>query len=183
MGEHNYNLERLNILVIDDNSHMRHIVKTVLNTLGVKKIREADNGADAMREMRHFLADIVICDWHMEPINGIEFTKLVRCASDSPNHFVPIIMLSSHTQAERVIEARDSGVHEFLAKPISAKSLYLRICMIIDHARPFIQTPIYFGPCRRRKDIPRDITMERRMMVPVEIAYQQQDQISKTLTC
>ncbi|MBT7136337.1 MAG: response regulator, partial [Rhodospirillaceae bacterium] len=84
-----YNLERLNFLVVDDNSHMCALVKGILNALGVKNVVDAADGADAFKELRHYNADIIICDWNMEPLDGIDFTKMVRTASDSPNPFVP----------------------------------------------------------------------------------------------
>jgi len=66
---------------------------------------------------------------------------------------VPIIMLTGHTEMHRVIEARDSGVHEFIAKPISAKGLYSRIKSIIDKPRQFVRVGLYFGPDRRRRQV------------------------------
>jgi DNA-binding response OmpR family regulator len=146
-----YNLERLNFLVVDDNRHMRMLVKTILHALGSKNVVEAEDGADAFREMRTFPADIVICDWNMEPLDGLDFVRLIRTGKDSPNPFVPIIMLTGHTEMNRVVEARDAGVNEFLAKPISAKALYGRIQSVIEKPRPFVRTKRYFGPDRRRK--------------------------------
>lgn len=150
MTENNYNLERLNFLIVDDNKHMRALVKSILHALGAKNCNEAIDGADAFKELRHFPADIIICDWNMSPLDGLDFVKLVRTGGDSPSPFVPIIMLTGHTEMSKVIEARDSGVHEFLAKPISAKSLYARIRAIIEKPREFIKTKTYFGPDRRR---------------------------------
>ena len=146
-----YNLERLNFLIVDDNKHMRALVKSILHALGIKNILEAGDGADAFKELRHFPADIIICDWNMSPLDGMDFVRMVRTGNDSPNQYVPIIMLTGHTEMNRVLEARDSGVHEFLAKPISAKSLYARIRAIIENPREFVRTSMYFGPNRRRR--------------------------------
>ena len=160
-----YNLERLNFLVVDDNSHMCALVKGILNALGVKNVVDAADGADAFKELRHYNADIIICDWNMEPLDGIDFTKMVRTASDSPNPFVPIIMLTGHTEMNRVVEARDAGVHEFLAKPISVKGLYSRIRSIIERPRPFVRAGLYFGPDGRRRDNQAYMGGERRKAV------------------
>ncbi|HEY9163652.1 MAG TPA: response regulator [Magnetovibrio sp.] len=157
-----YNLSRLNFLIVDDNKHMRALVKSILHALGVKSVLEAGDGADAFKELRHFPADVIICDWNMSPLDGLDFVRMVRTASDSPNPFVPIIMLTGHTEMNRVMEARDSGVHEFLAKPISAKKLYSRIRSIIENPRPFVRAGIYFGPDRRRKLNPNYNGSERR---------------------
>jgi len=157
-----YSLERLNLLVVDDNKHMRALVKSILHALGVRSVHEAIDGADAFKELRHFPADLIICDWNMEPLDGLDFVRLVRTGGDSPNPYVPIIMLTGHTEMNRVLEARDSGVHEFLAKPISAKKLYSRIKAIIEHERKFIKAGRYFGPDRRRRDDPNYTGEDRR---------------------
>jgi len=157
-----YNLSRLNFLIVDDNKHMRALVKSILHALGVKNVLEASDGADAFKELRHFPADVIICDWNMSPLDGLDFVRMVRTASDSPNPFVPIIMLTGHTEMNRVMEARDCGVHEFLAKPISAKKLYSRIRSIIENPRPFVRAGLYFGPDRRRKSNPNYNGPERR---------------------
>ena len=157
-----YNLNQLGFMIVDDNRHMRKLVKTILQTLGVRDFMEADNGADAFAELARFPADIIICDWNMEPLDGLDFTRMVRTASDSPNPFVPIIMLTGHTEMNRVVEARDAGVHEFLAKPLSAKGLYSRIRSILERPRPFIRAGQYFGPDRRRRDNPAYMGGERR---------------------
>ncbi|MBB4286797.1 response regulator [Roseospira goensis] len=149
-----YTLERLNFLIVDDSGHMRTLVKTILGALGATQVQEARDGATALTEMRHFPADIVVCDRHMAPMDGLAFVRRVRTGSDSPNPFVPIIMLTGETAMTSVVEARDAGVHEFLAKPISARSLYARIQAIIERPRPFVRTPTYFGPNRRRRQVP-----------------------------
>lgn len=157
-----YNLTRLNFLIVDDNKHMRALVKSILHALGVKNVVEAVDGADAFKELRHFPADVIICDWNMQPLDGLDFVRMVRTGSDSPNPFVPIIMLTGHTEMNRVMEARDCGVHEFLAKPISAKQLYARIRSIIENPRTFVRAGLYFGPDRRRRENPHYNGKERR---------------------
>jgi PleD family two-component response regulator len=148
-----YDLSGLNILLVDDNGHMRLVVKSILNSLGVRNIRDAGEAVAAFKEMATFEADIIIVSWLMETISGPEFVKLVRTAKDSPNPYVPIVMLSAFTETYRVNEARDAGINEFLAKPLSPKSLYQRIVSIIEKPRPFVRTKDFLGPCRRRRDL------------------------------
>lgn len=158
-----YDFSKLQCLVVDDNRHMRVLVKTILHSLGVKITREAEDGADAIKELSTFPADFAIVDWMMDPLDGIDFVRLVRNASDSPNPYLPIIMLTGHTETQRIIDARDAGVTEFLAKPISAKGLFQRIVEIIERPRPFVRTANYFGPNRRRnKDAAKYRGPERR---------------------
>lgn len=149
----NFNLEKLKILFVDDNQHMRALVKTVLRALGVKDIKEASDGDDALLKLRDYPADIVICDWAMQPLDGVDFTRRIRTEKDSPNPYVAVILLTGHTEEARVMEARDAGIDEFLAKPVTAGKLYQRICSVIGHRRPFVNTDTYFGPNRRRRDV------------------------------
>ncbi len=153
MPDAQYNLDRLNVLVLDDNRNMRTLLESILFALGVRNFHEAHDVKQAFRDLQHFQADIVITDWQMEPLNGLDFVRMVRTSDDSPNPYVPIIMLTGHSELHRVCEARDAGVNEFLAKPISAKALYSRLTSIIELPRPFIRTRSYFGPCRRRRNL------------------------------
>jgi two-component system chemotaxis response regulator CheY len=146
-----YDLQRLNVVIVDDNRHMRFLLKTILHTFGIREIAEAGDGADALKILKLFPADVVITDWMMEPIDGIEMTRFIRTDSDSQNPFVPIIMLTGHTEAKRVQEARDAGVTEFLAKPISSKMVYHRLVQLIEKPRTFVKARRFTGPDRRRK--------------------------------
>ncbi len=161
-----YNLEKLKFLIVDDNDNMRFLVGTILRSLGVRDYRESGDGIAAFDELGHYPADIVVCDWDMRPMTGLEFTRMVRSGSDSTNRFIPIIMLTGYTEIQRVVEARDSGVHEFLAKPVSAKTLYARVRSIIEYPRPFIRASLYFGPDRRRKENLNYDGAERRIAPP-----------------
>jgi PleD family two-component response regulator len=175
-----YDLSRLNVLVVDDNKHMVALVKSILHALRIRNIHDAGDGAGAFIELRQFLADMVICDMLMQPLDGIEFTRLVRNANDSPNVYVPIIMMTGYTERFRVIEARDAGVTEFLAKPLSARGLHSRIIEVIEHPRPFVRTATFFGPDRRRRQIPIKIPDRRVALDPLAATREQslsQDEI------
>lgn len=147
-----YLLENVSVLILDDNQHMRSVIQSILVALGVKKVRDAGDAAEAFKELQHFRADVIITDWYMEPLDGLDFVRLVRTAKDSPNPYVPIIMLTGYSEYQQVCNARDAGVTEFLAKPISVIALYQRFASIIDNPRPFIRTKSFFGPDRRRKN-------------------------------
>ncbi len=157
-----FNLEDVSFLIVDDNPNMRVIVKRTLRALGARHMEEAANGADALAVLAASPVDIVIVDWEMTPVDGIEFTRSVRTSPESPNPYLPVIMLSGHTEMVRVTRARDAGITEFLAKPVSATRLYTRIVSVIQRPRPFVRTPTYFGPDRRRQDDPRYRGPDRR---------------------
>lgn len=141
---------QISILVVDDNMHMRKIVRALLMAFGVRQVQEAEDGAAALEAFEQNSPDIIITDWVMPIIDGIEMVQMIRRPDACSNPFVPIIMLTGHAEKRRVMEARDCGIHEFLCKPISARALYLRLYSVIAHPRPFIKTSNYFGPDRRR---------------------------------
>jgi CheY-like chemotaxis protein len=147
-------LESLRVLLVDDNQHMRAIVMTVLSGVGVTQIRETRDGTEALNTLREWPADLAIVDFQMSPLDGVEFTRIVRNAPDSRNPYLPIIMMTGHSERTRVMEARDAGVTEFVAKPLTAKSVLERIHAVIYRPRPFVRTADYFGPDRRRKQDP-----------------------------
>jgi two-component system, chemotaxis family, chemotaxis protein CheY len=146
-------LSNIKFLIVEDNKFMQTVVRRILAALGSRDVRECDDGADALKIMKTFPADIVITDWAMDPIDGIELTQMIRTTSDSPNPYIPIIMLTAYSEMNRIVEARDSGVNEFVVKPISVKTLLSRIQAVIEKPRPFIRTNKFFGPDRRRKDM------------------------------
>ncbi len=111
---------------------------------------EAHDGASALELFRRRNPDIVILDWEMPVLDGIEFARRVRVPGSKPNPFVPIILLTAHAERARVLQARDAGVTEFLCKPVSPKRLFERILNIVLRPRPFVQTKTFFGPDRRR---------------------------------
>ena len=84
-------------------------------------------------------------------MGGLAFTRLVRTGKDSPNPFVPIIMMTAYSEKHRVVEARDAGITEFIVKPLSAKTLMARVTAAIEHPRPFVRCSRYLGPDRRRR--------------------------------
>lgn len=147
-------LEQLRFLLVDDNHHMRAIVSTILKGVGVRHVLEAMDGAEALQIVRDRQVDIAIVDFKMSPLDGVQFTQLVRNSPDSADPFLPIIMLTGFAERNRVFEARDAGVTEIVVKPVTARSLLDRINTVIFKPRPFIRTADYFGPCRRRRDDP-----------------------------
>ena len=144
-------LESVNFLIVDPNAFMRSLIKNVLHVFGAEKFIEANDGADAFKAMQNLAPDIIITEWMMDPLDGLDFTRLVRTGKDSLNPFVPIIMMTAYSEKQRVVEARDTGITEFIAKPLSAKTLMARVTAVIEHPRPFIRSTRYFGPDRRRR--------------------------------
>ena len=142
--------ETLKALIVEDNAHMRSLLRALLNSIGIREIAEAASGQSAITLLRERKSDLVLSDLAMKPMDGLDFTRRVRNDEHSPNPFVPIIMITGHTEKYRVQAARDAGVTEFLAKPITAHNLFSRIAEIVERPRAFVRCDNYFGPDRRR---------------------------------
>ena len=147
-------LSALKVLLVDDNAHMRTITSAVLQSAGIRLVREASDGGAALEVLRSYPIDLAIVDFKMFPLDGVEFTRLVRNSPDTANPYLPIIMMTGHSEKSRIVEARDAGVTEFVVKPITAKAILDRIQAVIFHPRPFVKTDEYFGPDRRRTQSP-----------------------------
>src|SRR6478609_8510972 len=161
-----YRFDRLKVLVVDDNVHMRKLVVTILQAFGVIQIFEAESGDRAWAILREANPDVVVLDWVMEGMSGLDLMRMIRTNPQSPNPFVPVIMLTGHTSIEHVNKARDAGINEFIAKPVSVKTMMSRLVAVIEHPRPYVRTGSYFGPCRRRRNIAAYQGSERRSEQP-----------------
>lgn len=148
-----FKFEKLSVLIVEDTVPMRKLVTSVLETLGVGKITNAVDGNEGYLKFCEENPDIVIADWHMVPVSGIDLVNKIRNSPNSPNRIVPIIMMTGYSAMPRVSEARDKGATEFLVKPFSANDLARRIAYVINKPRDFIETEDFFGPDRRRRKI------------------------------
>lgn len=147
-------VNRLSVLVVDDNAHMIAIVRSTLLALGINRTWESRDPAQALEIVRQEAVDIVITDFQMPILDGVEFTQLVRTSNDVRNPFIPIIMLTAYSERSRIMAARDAGVTEICVKPINARELWAKIAMVVNHPRPFVRTRSYVGPDRRRRNAP-----------------------------
>ena len=159
-------IDELNVLVIDDDRHMRMLIRNVLFALGVKDVIDADDGKTALEEIKEFKPDLILCDMKMEPMGGMEFVKQLRKDPANPCRFVPIIMITAYADLKTVASARDSGVNEIMAKPLSAAALEKRIQRVLGTPRPFVEAPDFSGPDRRRNKKPTPGGPERRETEP-----------------
>jgi two-component system chemotaxis response regulator CheY len=157
-----YNFERISLIVADPSKYMRTLLVGLARSFGFRTVYEAKDGEAALTLMKERHVDIVLIEGPMEPMNGFAFIHHLRTSPESPNPFLPIIMVSAHTEIGQVKKARDAGVTEFLAKPVSAKTLLMRFCAVVDAQRAFVRCPTYVGPDRRRHDDSSFLGPERR---------------------
>lgn len=146
-----YKLDQIKILVVEDMFPMLTLIKSLLNIFGFKKIFSARNGEAGYKLYLKEEPDLIITDWHMEPMDGLEMINKIRTDKNSPNPYVPIIVMTGYSSRKRVETARDNGMTEFLMKPYTAKDLYNKIVQLIEKPRQFIKCEKFFGPDRRRR--------------------------------
>ncbi|MFZ0270096.1 response regulator [Caulobacter sp.] len=158
-------LRPLTVLIVDDNAPMREIIGTILKSLGIRKILEANDGVEALKIFTEREIDIVFTDLMMQPVDGLAFIRWVRTSPASSNPYVPIIMITGHATRASLDEAIMAGVTEFLAKPLNARGVLHRVNEVINNPREFVRVGAYFGPCRRRKIDHDYIGQERRGVV------------------
>lgn len=142
--------ENTSILIIDDTTAMLATTASVLQGFGFKHVYTASDPIEGYEKFCRYNPSIVVTDWAMEPMDGIELTQKIRTDPESPNKFVPVILMTGYSAKIRVIEARDKGVNEFIAKPFTTKDLIGRIESLLEKPRKFVNAKTFFGPDRRR---------------------------------
>jgi CheY-like chemotaxis protein len=152
---------QLRVLIVEDHAFTRLLIKEVLQSLGCNpaNVREAEDGVAGLKLLKEQRVHLIICDWQMEPMDGLTFVRRLRDPSNSIDPFVPIILCTAFTDRDLIERARDTGVTEIMTKPITVKSIEGKVRSILEQPRPFVDATQYFGPDRRRRDddgAPRD---------------------------
>jgi two-component system, chemotaxis family, chemotaxis protein CheY len=119
----------MKVLVVDDYSTMRKIVRNVLGQIGFANVEEAGDGAAALQKLKTGGYDMVISDWNMEPMSGLELLKNVR--ADGALKTVPFIMVTAEGKPENVVAAKEAGVNNYVVKPFSPEILKKKIEAVI----------------------------------------------------
>ncbi len=109
----------MNVLVVDDFATMRRIIKNVLKQIGFTNISEADDGKSALKVLKDETFDLILCDWNMPEMPGIELLKKVR--SDDQLKGIPFVMITAETKKDNIIEAVKAGVSNYIVKPFTAE--------------------------------------------------------------
>ena len=122
--------KNMTILVVDDFSTMRRIIKNILRQLGFSNIHEADDGTTAWETLNKTKIDFVISDWNMPNMPGIELLRKVRGSEEFAN--LPFLMVTAEAQQENIIEAVQAKVSNYIVKPITAETLGQKIDKIFD---------------------------------------------------
>jgi len=120
----------MKILVVDDFSTMRRIVKNLLGDLGFKNLDEADDGNTALPKLQSGNFDFLVTDWNMPGMTGIELLKHVR--ADPKLASLPVLMVTAESKREQIIEAAQAGVNGYVVKPFTAGTLEEKISKIFE---------------------------------------------------
>jgi two-component system, chemotaxis family, chemotaxis protein CheY len=147
--------DTVSVLIADGSSSILSMTRFILGEFGISKITTVTHSHHVLDELSLHPIDLLIVDWNMEPMNGIELTKYIRLSEESPNRYLPIIIMSERTSLPIVYEARDAGVSEFLVKPLTMQSIKQRVDATIKNPKKFVRSPTYFGPDRRRRIDPK----------------------------
>lgn len=142
-------LHDVRILIVDDHRNMRTLIKAALGGLGFSKLFEAADGRHALDVLPDARPDLIITDFKMPEMNGLDFVTELRRDASNPFTEVPVIMLTGHTDLHVVRACLRAGVNEFLAKPFTARSLLGRIRACAEEDRPFLRSAAYIGPWPR----------------------------------
>jgi len=127
---------KVRVLTVDDFPTMRRIVKNLLKQLGFENIDEAENGEDALKKLRSAEYGLVVSDWNMPVMEGIELLKNVR--SDPQLKDIPFLMVTAEAEKEKVIEAIKAGVDNYIIKPFTGEVLKEKLEKI-DQKRPSLK--------------------------------------------
>jgi two-component system chemotaxis response regulator CheY len=122
----------MKVLVVDDYSTMRRIIRNLLNQIGYADVDEASDGGDALSKLRQVQYGLVISDWNMEPMTGYDLLKQVR--ANEKLKATPFIMVTAESKTDNVIAAKKAGVDNYIVKPFNAATLQQKINAVVTPA-------------------------------------------------
>ena len=121
----------MNILIVDDYKTMLRIIRNLLKQLGFNNVDEATDGSMALQKLRDKDYGLVISDWNMEPMTGIQLLREVR--ADSKLKSLPFIMITAKSKTENVVAAKEAGVNNYIVKPFNAATLKTKLSSVLGN--------------------------------------------------
>lgn len=145
------NWSDLSVLVVDDQFNFRSLLRSILSSLGVRKVREARDGDEALQMLAAEPADLVLTDDDMSPMDGVEFTRRVRCSKGSPDpRTLIIVMPSKEVTRDSLMAFTQAGVHDLLAKPLATTAIQTRVERHLISPLPFQEINGMLIPMRQK---------------------------------
>jgi DNA-binding response OmpR family regulator len=145
-------LSSIKIMMIEDDNIMASLIRDVLDIMGFRNVILYKDGASALQDIEINNYDLILCDWKMPGMSGIDFTKKLRLLELAKKRYTPLILITGKAQEEDVRTARDAGVTEYLIKPFSVVSMCEKVKSILERPRDFVISDAYVGPDRRRRN-------------------------------
>lgn len=177
MAEKRAQLDRLTVLLVEPSAFLSSLIRSVLRAFGIVTVVDAESGSEAVALLESIALDplkvgvagidLVISEVLLPDIDGLAVLRWIRTSDNSPDRFLPFLVLTAAAEKEEVARARDAGASEFMVKPFSARSIAGHLMYTISHPRQFVLSGTYFGPDRRRH--PRRVSEERRVTRADEI--------------
>ncbi len=122
----------INVLIVDDYKTMLRIIRNLLKQINFNNVEEASDGTEALHKLRSGHFGLVISDWNMEPMTGLQLLQEVR--SDARLKQTPFIMVTAESKAENIVAAKQAGVSNYIVKPFNAETLQSKIEKVLAHA-------------------------------------------------
>ena len=125
--EMSFKMQNLQVLIIDDHKTMLKIITNLLNQIGISNIEEATDGQAALQKLGQKKYDLIISDWNMMPMTGLELVQNIRGNPQYQHQNAPFIMVTAESKPENVMEAAKAGVNNYIVKPFSADTMEQKI--------------------------------------------------------
>lgn len=131
-------VESLDVVVVEDSKPMQMILRSVLSSMRVARVRTYDSPETALQAMLAEPPNLIITDWKMSPISGYQLLRMIRHRNMGPLCFVPVLFVTAHGTRERVEKILSAGAHHLLVKPLAPSALYKRLLWLIGDSREFV---------------------------------------------
>lgn len=129
-------LKEMRALVVDDSAFMCKLVTALMKTLGFGNVMHCRDGSEALFTLKGFRADVIVTDWAMKPVDGLQFVRSYMAEHEPGEAHTPFIMLTANTEREHIIEARDAGISDIIAKPVTPELVYKRVLRVLKQPKP-----------------------------------------------
>lgn len=121
----------MKVLIVDDFATMRRILRNILKQVGFSRISEADDGKNALKELKKEKFDLVLCDWNMPEMSGLELLKTIR--ADTDLKATPFVMVTAEAQKDNIVEAVKAGVNNYVVKPFTAETISEKLAKVFPN--------------------------------------------------
>jgi len=138
------------VLVVDDEHYGRKVIRTLLQSIGIKTVYEVGDGHAGLDAICTYTPDVVLVDYEMPGLDGPGFVRAVRSPGTFPYPDIPLVMVTAHGERSRVIEIAKLGINEYLLKPVSSQALQARLLSVFLNPRPMVRQGDYYGPAPRK---------------------------------